>query len=404
MSTLMSLSRTMLRFLHLRKGALALCFSLILMGVTVPTAFASTHAQSTTTATTATSQEKLRNIIQLGLDYPGGVVMVDTKVGWTQTNTLRRTSDGGKTWKTVAQPTSQEGIGWTWVLSAKVAWYLTFDKETYATTALYRTNDGGQTWTRFAWIDSNQNLQRISIPDNQSAWVSTSDSNGGSHIFLVGGASQNWQEATVPAQGNAGLYFISQEAGLATVFNSNPDPNGSSTSALYRTSNGGQTWTQMNLPAPADVPTTATTTNIRFLGFGNQQEGYLQATFGDTNSYITYHSYIYRTLDGGQTWQAYGTAVPENINRVTQIENWHVTFAGTVNFTINGQVGLASLQAGRWNVQNVTLPASNSGEFLGVLSSNTLFVSTGNSDNTAQILYKSQNGGNTWQEVVTLPN
>jgi photosystem II stability/assembly factor-like uncharacterized protein len=403
MSTVVSPPRNMSWFLHLRRGALVLCFSLILMGIAVPSAFASARAQSAAAATTAASQDTLQNVIPLGLAGPGGVAMVDKKVGWTLTSTLRRTSDGGKTWQTVAQHADQEVLGWTYVLNEQVAWYQTYDSQTYATAALYRTNNGGQTWTRFAWIDPGQSMENMSIADDQSAWVTTIDSNGAVHLFLVGGVSQHWQEATQPAQGGANYaYFISQTAGWATVVNSNN--NGNNTSVLYMTSDGGQTWTQPNLSAPAHVPATAVTTNIRFLGFGNQQEGYLEATFGDANSYTIYNSYIYRTLDGGKTWQAYGDAVPANA-QVIQIDNWHVVDAAFAFVAIGGKVGLASLQAGSWDVQNITLPSTlNSSPFLTVLSSKFLFASTESSAYTAQILYESHNDGHIWQQMATIPN
>lgn len=388
---------------YLRKGALVLCFSLLLIGITASSAFANTHAQSAKTVTPATSQGTLQNVILLGGAGPGGVAMIDKKVGWTLTSTLRRTSDGGKTWQTVAQPADQEVLGQAFVSNGQVAWYLTYDSQTYAIAALYRTNDGGQTWKRFAWIDANQYLQTLSVADNQSAWISTNDSNSVSHLFLVGGTGQDWQETTLPAQnGSNSNYFTSQTTGYTTVVNVNGNGNNSYT--LYRTSDSGQNWTQLNLPLPADVPATAVPTNIRFLGFGNQQEGYLRATFGETDSYQTYNSYIYRTLDGGQTWQIDGGAVPAN-TQVIQIDNWHVVNAAFAFVAIGGKVGFASLQAGNWNVENVALPSNLSDTpFLSILSPNHLFMSEGTSDYTAQILYESYNDGQSWHQIASIPN
>jgi photosystem II stability/assembly factor-like uncharacterized protein len=401
MSTTISPHRNISWPLFMRKGALVLCFSLILMSITVSSAFASVRAQSEAISTTA--PDTLQSVILLGGAGPGGVAMVDKKVGWTLTRTLRRTSDGGKTWQTVAQATDQEILGQTYVLNGQVAWYQTYDPQTYAISALYRTNDGGQTWKRFAWIDGGQFLQNMSIVDGQSAWISTNDSNSVSHLFLVGGASQDWQEVTLPAQsGSYYAYFTSQTAGYTTIVT--PNDNGNSTYTLYKTSDSGQTWTQPNLPLPVDVPTTAVPTNIRFLGFGNQQEGYLIAAFGDTNSYQIYNSYIYRTLDGGQTWQVYGGAIPTN-TRVIQIDNWHVVHAAFAFVAIGGKVGLASLQAGSWGVENVTLPSNLSDSpFLSILSSNYLFMSAGTSDYTAQILYESHNDGQGWHQITSIPN
>lgn len=387
--------------LRLGRGALALCFSLLLIGLATPLAFAGTHAQS---AGAANPQGVLQNVIPLGLAGPGGVAMVDQKVGWTLTSTLQRTSDKGKTWQVVARSTDQEILEHAYVLNGKVLWYQTIDAQTFAAAALYRTNDGGQTWTRFAWIDPDQTLDNVSIDNNQSSWISTIDSNNISHLFLVGGASQDWQEVTLPVQSGANdAHFISQKVGWTTVA-TEPDENANNVSTLYMTRDGGQTWAQTSLPVPTDVPATAITTNIRFLGFGNKQEGYLQATFGDASSFTIYNSYIYQTLDGGQTWQVDGSAIPAN-SHVIQVNGWRVVNSFFAFISVGGQVGLASLQAGSWDVENITFPENlNSTPFLTVLSPQLLFVSAESSDHASQILYRSNNGSGTWKQIATIPN
>ncbi|GHO69081.1 hypothetical protein KSC_079730 [Ktedonobacter sp. SOSP1-52] len=119
---------------------------------------------------------------------------------------------------------------------------------------------------------------------------------------------------------------------------------------------------------------------------------------------MTYSSYIYRTLDGGQTWQVYGGAIPAN-TQVIQIDNWHVVHAAFSFVVIGGKVGFASLQAGSWDVENVTLPSNLSDTpFLSILSSNHLFMSAGTSDSTAQNLYESQNDGQNWHQIASILN
>jgi photosystem II stability/assembly factor-like uncharacterized protein len=404
MSTFTKKLRKMPWLYALRKGALVFCFALLLLSVGVPAAFASARSQH---SDGASSTSALKKVISLGLAGPGGVVMINDTVGWVLSNGLRRTSDGGKTWQTVAQASSQELFGATYILDDQVAWYLTYDAQTFAPAALYRTNDGGQNWTRFAWNYPTQVPGNLGVIDGQTAWVAASDYSGDTpsfHLYLVGGVSQSVQEVALPAQTQSGLgdtYFVSPQVGWVTSVT--PNDNGNQAYSLFATSDGGQTWTQENLPIPAGLSDTATTVNIRFVGFGDSQQGYLSVQIGETSSYMIYSTQIYRTLDGGQTWQSYGAPVPQN-TRLIQIDNWYVPNADIVFVAIGGVVGLGELQAGAWSTQSFTLPASNSDHHLTALSPKDLYVSVESSDYTAQLLYQSPNGGKNWKQIASIPN
>ncbi|HEY1351078.1 MAG TPA: hypothetical protein VGF67_15780 [Ktedonobacteraceae bacterium] len=380
-----------------------LCLSLLALALTLCVSVGHARTQNAAAASVMPAQGTLRQAIPLGIAGPGGVAMVSPQIGWALSGTVRRSSDGGKTWQTVVQPAAQEAIGWTFVLSAQVTWYQVIDTQTFATIALARTSDGGQTWTRLAWMDPGQTLDGLSVIDGQEAWVTTIDSNNVFHLFLAGGASLPFQEMGQPApEGASATYALSETSGWASVVHGND--NGNNTWVLYATNDGGQSWTQPVLPMPAGVPATAVVTNLRFLGFGNAQQGSLQVTFGDAASFLIYNTYVYRTQDSGQTWQLTGDAVPANAH-VIQVDGWHVVDAAIAFVAVGGQIGLASLQEGHWSVENISLPKNiHSAPFLTVLSPDVLFASTESADFTAQLLYMSRNSSHSWQQIATLPN
>ena len=406
METAMHYSNKVSWFSHLKRRAMTLGFALALIGSAVLAAFTSSSTRSyAAMAQNLASQYKLKNVTALGLFGPGGITMANTQVGWTLDGQgLQRTSDGGQTWQTVAHGSAKEVIRPVFVLNGQTAWYTTINTKTLTTTALYRTNDGGQNWTRFNWISPTQFLANISIPGQNVAWVSTGDANGNQHLYLVGGSSQNWQEVTLPVSNQLqSFYFASQKVGWATE----PTADGLSVQ-LFTTSDGGQSWSMQALPQPTGVPATDTV-SLNFLGFSNyqQEDGYLVTTFSDPTTGAIDARQIDATLDGGQTWQLYGTSEPAEVQAISQIDSWQLT-ASNVTFITPGQgEDLGALQSGVWTVQDVSLPdvaqPDNNGAWLTVLTNQVMFVSAFNSDNSAQILYETRDGGATWQQVTAVP-
>jgi photosystem II stability/assembly factor-like uncharacterized protein len=363
-----------------------------------------TQSHASTTADLA-SPFKLKNITTLGPFGPGGITMANEQVGWTLDGKgLQRTSDGGRTWQTVAHGTANEVIQPVFVLNGQTAWYTTINTNTLTTTALYRTNDGGKSWTRFQWISSTQFLIYVSIPDQNTAWISTSDASGNQYLYLVGGSGQRFREVTLPGPNQLqSLYFTSQVVGWATE----PTADGSS-AMLFTTRDGGQNWTQQSLPLPAGAPATDTV-SLNFLGFSNQKQGdgYLTATFSDPATGAIDATQIYASLDDGQSWQIYGSFEPANVFIVAQIDPWHITASNVIFVTPGEEQNLGILQSGVWTVQSIALPdvaqPDNNGAWLTVLNSRVMFISAFNADSSAQILYKTQDGGITWQRVASVP-
>lgn len=314
---------------------------------------------------------------------------------------MQHTSNDGQTWQTVAKATAQEDITPLFVFDGQTAWYTTTNTQTFATTALHRTGDGGQTWTTFLWISPTQFLDNISIFDQQFAWVSTVDNSGSQpvfHLYLVGGSAQSWHEVTPPGQNQIdNLYFLSQQVGWVAEQTTD-----GTSQALFMTSDGGQTWTQQTPPLPAGVPATDTL-NILFPGFGDAMHGYLRIMYSNPTTPAVDAEQFYATADGGASWQTYGASEPGRIEAVSQIDSWHLTTADPIVFTLKGAIPLGILRLGQWHTQHVHPPQNTIEALLTPLTNNTMFVSSFNSTNNAQLLYETRDGGTTWQLIATVP-
>lgn len=385
-------------FSWLKKGLIALSILLTCTILATSTALANSSARSgATDSPDLSSLPRLKNITQLGLFGPGGITMTSAQIGWALgANNLRRTSDGGRTWRIVARGTADQGIGPFFVLDGQTAWYELIDTQTFTTTAIVHTSDGGQSWTSFAWISPTQFLNDISIFDQQFAWVNTFDTSGpqpGFHLFLVGGSTP-WQEVTLPSQDQVGeIHFISQTVGWVVTANAD------GLEELHMTRDSGQSWTTQTLPLPANVPATDAP-SIQFLGFGNPQIGFLRAEFSDPTTGAIDASQVYTTSDGGQSWFIDGPPMPQNTSIISQIDIWHIT---TSFPDFNIQTNVSILSQGQWKVQSLTSPVGNSTTEVTIFTSRLMFESTINANSTLQELFETHDGSKVWHQVGSAP-
>jgi photosystem II stability/assembly factor-like uncharacterized protein len=331
------------------------------------------------------------------------------------TGDVYRTTDAGASW-TVAQP--GQGVGF-------LTWDICFVNESTGFIAgqggiVMRTDDGGATWRnlnngngdelnsiRFGhnglMLTSSRMYINRSI-DGGNFWQTNRVKNlglvfghdedirdmdfdpisgfgvaagFGGTIFRTLDFGVTWQSVGYPAI-SEGVYFYSVKVvDSQTAYAGAQDFDFSHTKSLYKTTDGGQTWT-MILP-----------TGLRFIDidFVDPQHGMM----------LNLGKNVYRTSDGGQTWQT-GTLpldVTSNIalDMVSQNVAYECGWDGFIAKTTNGGATWSLLPTGTSTAKFMDIQAVSEAEVWALAQ-----------DNNANYLWHSVNGGQSWtQELIPNP-
>jgi photosystem II stability/assembly factor-like uncharacterized protein len=317
--------------------------------------------------------------------------MLDPQNGWgvgglKKSGTLNhvfRTADGGFSWMDVTPPEMAPAVTDSVQTSAKgffpdanTAW-VTFHgaapSQVPQNPVVWKTMDGGRTWTPGAPLDT-AGLEVYSVSNvffsGPSGWVLAHVGAGMNHDYVVlyrstdGGA--NWSRMLDPNNDGGiqsctktGLNFMSKSDGWLTG-----NCNGVAPGALlFKTSNGGQDWQAVSLPAPADRSDLFSSMDyacgIRapvayaatiYLGvecdkYSNAAPEKISYLYFSSNNGVDWAYYAYPggnfyTIDGSIGW-----ALANNIQHtVDGGKTWEKI--NTVPITWNGQLDFLSAQLG----------------------------------------------------------
>ena len=168
-----------------------------------------------------------------------------------------------------------------------------------------RANSGESVWeeqnTHFA--TENRASYNIEIVDPQNVWFTTMDGTDGSvaldfGVTNDGGAT--WSPKTFSYDSEWLPIGISAISGT-TAWTANYNRETSSSGAIFKTTDGGETWTRQGEELYQN-----SVSFLNVIHFFNENEGYVQ---GDP---VSGNFEIYRTEDGGETWTA--VSVPSVLN------------------------------------------------------------------------------------------
>jgi photosystem II stability/assembly factor-like uncharacterized protein len=286
---------------------------------------------------------------QLQATLPGSPALTSVKavsrdVAWTCSGngSVYRTTDGGKTWNPTTKPAINAALLIIEALNATTAFVGSVRSDfSPGNSKIYRTTDGGQTWQLVytatgpasAWSCINffdsQNGIAISDPvvaggnflivktadagttwapvanlpdanpsewtiincfyfhDSLNGWFATAPSapgGTGGRIFRTTDGGNTWTGfASGNTAGVSGVTFISPLIGIRTAFDTPP--------LLTRSVDGGQTWTAVNNLPVANIAWLLTTTSV------NTTNSHQLWLAGRANG-----PFILSSIDGGVTW------------------------------------------------------------------------------------------------------
>jgi photosystem II stability/assembly factor-like uncharacterized protein len=339
------------------------------------------------------------------------VAMVDAQRGWAigggaadSQDHILRTGDGGQSWTDVTPPEPRPEEG-----QAKVAegaftdpdhgWVIYAYRQFHIipSARVWVTEDGGASWSASAPLDIGELFEffspsNLTFIDSTHGWVMVHAGAGMMHDFMSlyrsDDGGQSWQ-TVVEAGGDqiqscpkTGLAFADPTHGWITR-----DCGGVVDGAFVDvTSDGGSTWDPVQLPAPAAEPDLFDAGAACAVGsprlFSPEQGAVTVRCVTGNDPIGVAHTYIYRTSNAGQTWQA--QAYPGG-SLVFFDEQTALALSRTLSLTRDGGLTWTTLKEVNWD-----------GQF-SYINPTTGWAVARSQDQLA--LVTTQNGGRTWQEI-----
>lgn len=214
---------------------------------------------------------------------------IDEQTAWVtdaSTGDLLRTIDGGRNWQRMCLSNEDEAIfGKLRDMLTNYYFVSTSRGWLSAYSGTWQTEDGGLTWRRI-FTDE---VEAAYFVDEQSGWMNLYNEEGGYQSYLTQNGGRTWQPCGSKRNSSDQIpmsaYFITPQLGWA-ITNSTIDRQ--TVFGVAHTNDGGCHWEQLWV---SDANPDERYGDIYFL---NEQEGWLAGN---------YLGGLYRTTDAGKTWQ-----------------------------------------------------------------------------------------------------
>jgi photosystem II stability/assembly factor-like uncharacterized protein len=327
------------------------------------------------------------------------IEMMDEVYGWGVTETeVVSTNDGGVTWYNVTPPGLTD-VGYsvfTDFLDASHAWVQIVDPNNYPYGGtLYRTSDGGLSWEAFETPFSAGDMEFV---DEKDGWMMADLGVGAGSMAIAifqttdGGATWTRTYTNDPNIESAGdtlplggikvtmIPLDMNSAWVGGVIYS------SGSTYLFRTDDGGKTWSQVTMMLPAIAQSSELT--IEQVKFLSPMQGFLAIRLTST----TQETIIFTTSNGGETWDP----APANLPNSGVLE---IPSAQEMIFYYSNQFYVTKDAAQTFEVIDPNIAFGESLTDMSFANVSTGWVIT-TSPTNQRTLYKTEDGGQTWFPLI----
>ncbi len=198
--------------------------------------------------------------------------------------------------------------------------------DTYLPHNIVRTTDGGSTWTKATPTGATSNTVMLAVHflDTNTGWVATTDQQQPQGmpmavaLYRTRDGGQTWSSTTVPFSYSfvtpyplVSLDFLDANRGWMTIYG--PARMSTTPGQLFSTTDGGATWTQTATTAGGGLGAG----QIPFGGsiyFHDASTGWLVGSMADNSA-----QHLYITHDGGLDWQEQVLAVADAVQSPSRI-------------------------------------------------------------------------------------
>lgn len=245
------------------------------------------------------------------IQYDGtynSINFINQNTGWVVGNggLLFYTDDEGKTWIKKEINTTDDLIkvlfideNHGWIASGSTIWH---------------TNDGCISWTEQLVDSSLSRFVDMIFIDRNTGWVSGPP---GGVLYYTSDGGDTWSDRSVETSGRiVGLSFVSENLGWSV----------GADSRVYKTTNGGLTWTENNSPRFSHS-----------ISFVDSLVGFVgNVTWASSNS--EEYCNIFKTVDGGNTWTTQAIPRTTRVHKLSffDSENGFAVIGWDVIYTTNG--------------------------------------------------------------------
>jgi photosystem II stability/assembly factor-like uncharacterized protein len=320
--------------------------------------------------------------------------------GWGATQTqIVRTNDGGGNWYNVTPPgVTEAGYGIRFfVLDPNHIWVQIPDFDNYPNSGfLYRTANGGLEWTKFATPFSAGDIDFI---DDQNGWILADLGVGaGSNavaVYRTEDGGENWTlafgndvnqgraEGSIPLGGlKTGLTPLNTQT--AWVYGVTYAP---ATVYLYRTDDGGETWSAVSVPLPESAANAEV--SIDQIEILTPNDAMMAMRMTDNESKLA----IYISKDLGNSWLLTPTSIPKGGS---------ADFLSATDAVVyNGEQFYVTRDAAQtWNTITPEIAFGDTFAFMDFVNTSSGWVLTMDPTTQHSTLYRTTDGGSSWFPVI----